>query len=159
MIQFQKDKSIAKFEDQFYPEVQVLTCSGSLTVHDEHIALLSAVKPFEALHCTLTLAFQDNCSINDMVWYLHQCGDIFGPPMPWSSLDLYPLLLSVKKEVGAFPSKPTCLRLLVVAVIVRGTTQTPALPKQEFMYCHPKTLPPREKPKWSRDRNLPLHYR
>ncbi|KAJ9056007.1 hypothetical protein DSO57_1037512 [Entomophthora muscae] len=80
MIQFQKDKSIAKFADQFYLEAQVLTGSGSLTVHDAHIALRSAVKPYKALYCTLMLAFQDNCSIDGMVQYLCQCGDTFGPP-------------------------------------------------------------------------------
>ncbi|KAJ9066141.1 hypothetical protein DSO57_1012540 [Entomophthora muscae] len=57
MIQFQKDKSIAKF---------VLTGSGSLTVYDAHIALCSAVKPYEALYCTLMPVFQDNCSIDGM---------------------------------------------------------------------------------------------
>ncbi|KAJ9078171.1 hypothetical protein DSO57_1009584 [Entomophthora muscae] len=69
--------------------------------------------------------------------------------MPWSSLDHYPLLLSVQKEVDALLLRPTCPRLLAIAVIVRGTTQTPALLKQAFTYCHLRTLPPREKPKWS----------
>ncbi|KAJ9086527.1 hypothetical protein DSO57_1003079 [Entomophthora muscae] len=74
MIQFQKDKSIAEFADQFYLEAKVLTGSRSLTVHDAHIALRSAVKSYKALYCTLMPAFQDNCSINGM------CGDTFGPP-------------------------------------------------------------------------------
>ncbi|KAJ9072057.1 hypothetical protein DSO57_1031068 [Entomophthora muscae] len=72
MIQFQKDKSIAEFEDQFYLKAQVLTGSGLLTVHDAHIALHSAVKPYKVLYCTLMLAFQDNCSIYGMVQYLCQ---------------------------------------------------------------------------------------
>ncbi|KAJ9067351.1 hypothetical protein DSO57_1000263 [Entomophthora muscae] len=38
---------------------QVLTVSGSLTVHDAHMALRSAVKPYEALYCTLMPAFQE----------------------------------------------------------------------------------------------------
>ncbi|KAJ9078757.1 hypothetical protein DSO57_1003615 [Entomophthora muscae] len=80
MIQFQKDESIAKFADQFYLEAQVLTGSGSLTVHDAHIALRSAVKPYKALYCTLMPAFQDNCSIDGMVQYICQCVDTFGPP-------------------------------------------------------------------------------
>ncbi|KAJ9085841.1 hypothetical protein DSO57_1009949 [Entomophthora muscae] len=67
MIQFQKDKSIAEFPDQLYLEAQVLTGSGSLTVHDVHIALRSAVKPYKALYCTLMPVFQDNCSIDGMV--------------------------------------------------------------------------------------------
>ncbi|KAJ9060601.1 hypothetical protein DSO57_1029040 [Entomophthora muscae] len=97
MIQFQKDRSIAEFADQFYLEAQVLTGSGSLTVHDAHIALHSAVKPYKVLYCTLMPELQDNCSINDMVQYLCQCGDTFGPPMPQLSLDPYPLLPSVQK--------------------------------------------------------------
>ncbi|KAJ9077518.1 hypothetical protein DSO57_1015920 [Entomophthora muscae] len=44
IIQVQKEKSIAEFSYQFYLEAQVLTGSGSLTVHDAHIALCSAVK-------------------------------------------------------------------------------------------------------------------
>ncbi|KAJ9066049.1 hypothetical protein DSO57_1013491 [Entomophthora muscae] len=80
MIQFQKDKSIAEFADQFYLKAQVLTGSRSLTVHDEHIALRSAVKPYEVLYCTLMPVFQDNCSIDGMVQYLCQCRDIFGSP-------------------------------------------------------------------------------
>ncbi|KAJ9069269.1 hypothetical protein DSO57_1020081 [Entomophthora muscae] len=67
MIQFQKDKYKADFADQFYLEAQVLTGSGFLTVHDAHIALRSAVKPYEALYFTLVPEFQDNCSIDDMV--------------------------------------------------------------------------------------------
>ncbi|KAJ9076291.1 hypothetical protein DSO57_1027701 [Entomophthora muscae] len=99
MIQFQKDKSIAEFANQFYLEAQVLTGSGSLTVHDAHIALHSAVKPYKALYCTSMLVFQDNCSIDDIVQYLCQYGSTFGPPMPWLSLDPYPLLLPVQKGV------------------------------------------------------------
>ncbi|KAJ9068364.1 hypothetical protein DSO57_1029464 [Entomophthora muscae] len=159
MIQFQKDKSIAEFEDQFYLEAQVLTGSGSLTVNDTHIALRSAVKPYEVLYCTLMLVFQDNCSINGIVQYLHQCGDTLGPPMPWSSLDLYSLFLSSQKGVGTLLLGPTFPRLLAIAVIVRGTTQIPVLLKQVFTYCHLRTLSTREKPKWSRDGSLSLHYR
>ncbi|KAJ9077856.1 hypothetical protein DSO57_1012679 [Entomophthora muscae] len=67
MIQFQKDKSIAEFADQFYLEAQVLTGSGPLTVHDAHIALRSAVKPYKVLYFTSMPAFQDNFSIDGMV--------------------------------------------------------------------------------------------
>ncbi|KAJ9067910.1 hypothetical protein DSO57_1034132 [Entomophthora muscae] len=35
-------------------------------MHDAHIALCSAVKPYEVLYCILMLAFQDNCSIDGM---------------------------------------------------------------------------------------------
>ncbi|KAJ9065024.1 hypothetical protein DSO57_1024221 [Entomophthora muscae] len=72
-----------------------------------------------------------------------------GLPMPWLSLDSYPLFLPVQKGVDTLLLRPTCPRLLAIAVIVRGTTQTPALLKQAFTYCHLKTLPSREKPKWT----------
>ncbi|KAJ9069268.1 hypothetical protein DSO57_1020080 [Entomophthora muscae] len=41
----------------------------------------------------------------------------------------------------------------------KGITQKPALLRQVSTYCHPRTLTSREKPKWSRDRTLSLHYR
>ncbi|KAJ9073611.1 hypothetical protein DSO57_1014388 [Entomophthora muscae] len=50
MISFRKDKTIADFANCFYLEAQILTGSGSLTVHDAHIALRAAVKPYEALY-------------------------------------------------------------------------------------------------------------
>ncbi|KAJ9070238.1 hypothetical protein DSO57_1010511 [Entomophthora muscae] len=80
MISFKKDETIADFADRFYLEAQILTGSGSLTVHNAHIALRAAVKPYEALYQTLMLAFQDNCTLDGMVRYLRQCGDTFGPP-------------------------------------------------------------------------------
>ncbi|KAJ9052072.1 hypothetical protein DSO57_1037813 [Entomophthora muscae] len=78
--------------------------------------------------------------------------------MPQLSLDPYPLLLLVQKEVDALLLWPTCPRLLATAVIARGTMPTPALLKQVFMYCPLRTLLSREKTKWSRDRTLSLHY-
>ncbi|KAJ9052657.1 hypothetical protein DSO57_1032136 [Entomophthora muscae] len=80
MISFRKDKLIADFADHFYLKAQILTGSGSLTVHDAHIALHVAVKSYEALYFTLMPAFQDNCTLDDMVRYLCQCGNMFGPP-------------------------------------------------------------------------------
>ncbi|KAJ9048022.1 hypothetical protein DSO57_1039122 [Entomophthora muscae] len=80
MISFKKDKTIADFADRFYLEAQILTGSGSLTVHNAHIALRAAVKPYEALYQTLMPAFQDNCTLDGMVRYLRQCSDTFGPP-------------------------------------------------------------------------------
>ncbi|KAJ9053803.1 hypothetical protein DSO57_1020644 [Entomophthora muscae] len=80
MISFKKDETIADFADCFYLEAQILTGSGSLTMHNAHIALHAAVKPYEALYQTLMLAFQDNCTLDGMVHYLRQCNDIFGPP-------------------------------------------------------------------------------
>ncbi|KAJ9076891.1 hypothetical protein DSO57_1021968 [Entomophthora muscae] len=80
MISFRKDKTIADFANRFYLEAQILTSSGSLTVHNAHIALHAAVKPYEALYKTLMPAFQDNCTLDGMVRYLRQCSDTFGPP-------------------------------------------------------------------------------
>ncbi|KAJ9053977.1 hypothetical protein DSO57_1019156 [Entomophthora muscae] len=80
MISFIKDKTISEFANCFYLEAQILTGSGSLTVHDTHIALRAAVKPYKALYQTLMPAFQDNCTLDGMIHYLHQCGDTFGPP-------------------------------------------------------------------------------
>ncbi|KAJ9055084.1 hypothetical protein DSO57_1007839 [Entomophthora muscae] len=64
MISFRKDDTIADFADRFYLEVQILTSSGLLTVHDAYIALHAA----------------DNCTLDGMVRYLRQCGDTFRPP-------------------------------------------------------------------------------
>ncbi|KAJ9080118.1 hypothetical protein DSO57_1028392 [Entomophthora muscae] len=57
MISFKKDETIADFADCFYLEAQILTGSGSLTVHNAHIALCAAVKPYEDLYQTLMPAF------------------------------------------------------------------------------------------------------
>ncbi|KAJ9082847.1 hypothetical protein DSO57_1000832 [Entomophthora muscae] len=75
-----KQALLYEFGNQFYLGAQVLTGSESLTVHDAHIALRSAAKPYKALYHTLMPVFKDNCSIDDMVQYLRQCGDTFGPP-------------------------------------------------------------------------------
>ncbi|KAJ9058959.1 hypothetical protein DSO57_1007356 [Entomophthora muscae] len=80
MISFKKDKPIADFADCFYLEAQILTSSESLTVHNTHIALHAAVKPYEALYQTLMPAFQDKCTLDGMVQNLCQCSDTFGPP-------------------------------------------------------------------------------
>ncbi|KAJ9059478.1 hypothetical protein DSO57_1002055 [Entomophthora muscae] len=80
MISLRKDETIADFSNHFYLEAQILTGSRSLTVHDAHIALRAAVKPYKALYQILMPAFQDNCTLDGMVRYLRQCGDTFGPP-------------------------------------------------------------------------------
>ncbi|KAJ9084008.1 hypothetical protein DSO57_1028636 [Entomophthora muscae] len=80
MIIFRKYKTITDFANSFYLEVQILTGSGLLTVHDAHIALRAAVKPYKALNQTIMPAFQDNCTLDSMVRYLRQCGDTFRPP-------------------------------------------------------------------------------
>ncbi|KAJ9065354.1 hypothetical protein DSO57_1020465 [Entomophthora muscae] len=96
MISFRKDGTIADFANCFYLEAQILTSSGSLTVHDAHIALRAAVKPYEALYQTLMPAFQDNCTLDGMVHYLRQCGDTFGPPNTGSK----------PHPVSNFPGRP-----------------------------------------------------
>ncbi|KAJ9058305.1 hypothetical protein DSO57_1013790 [Entomophthora muscae] len=80
MISFKKDGTITDFADRFYLEAQILTSSGSLAVHDAHLALGAAVKSYEALYQNLMPAFQDNCTLDGMVRYLRQCSDTFGPP-------------------------------------------------------------------------------
>ncbi|KAJ9050051.1 hypothetical protein DSO57_1018196 [Entomophthora muscae] len=80
MISFRKDKTIADFSNHFYLEAQILTSSGSLTMHDAHIALRVAVKPYKALYQTLMLSFQDNCTLDNIVHYSCQCDDAFGTP-------------------------------------------------------------------------------
>ncbi|KAJ9082545.1 hypothetical protein DSO57_1003703 [Entomophthora muscae] len=80
MISFKKDETIADFSYRFYLKAHILTGLGLLTVHDVHIALRAAVKPYEVLYCTLMSAFQDNCTLDGMVYYLHQCGNMFGSP-------------------------------------------------------------------------------
>ncbi|KAJ9074536.1 hypothetical protein DSO57_1005277 [Entomophthora muscae] len=80
IISFKKDKKIAYFADRFYLKAQILMGLGLLIVHDTHIALRAAMKPYKALYRTLMPAFQDNCTLDDMISYLRQCGNMFGPP-------------------------------------------------------------------------------
>ncbi|KAJ9066930.1 hypothetical protein DSO57_1005006 [Entomophthora muscae] len=92
MIIFRKDETITDFADCFYLEAQILTGSGSLTVHDAHIALQAAVNPYKALYQTLMPVFQDNCTLDSMIHYLRQCGDTFGPPNTGSKPRPVPIL-------------------------------------------------------------------
>ncbi|KAJ9073395.1 hypothetical protein DSO57_1016936 [Entomophthora muscae] len=71
MISFKKDETIADFADRFYLEAQILTGLGLLTVHNTHIVLNATVKPYKFLYHTLMPAFQDNCTLDGMVHYLH----------------------------------------------------------------------------------------
>ncbi|KAJ9069535.1 hypothetical protein DSO57_1017694 [Entomophthora muscae] len=57
MISFRKDETIADFSNCFYLEAQILTVSGSRRVHNTHLALQAAVKPYEALYKVLIPAF------------------------------------------------------------------------------------------------------
>ncbi|KAJ9079805.1 hypothetical protein DSO57_1031735 [Entomophthora muscae] len=115
MISFRKDKTIADLVDRFYLEVQILTGSGSLTVHDAHIALRAAVKPYEAWYQTLMLAFQDNCTLDGMVRYLCQCGDTFRPPNTRSKprpVSNYPGRLEAPTNNNKSPSKPDITKVI-----------------------------------------------
>ncbi|KAJ9082814.1 hypothetical protein DSO57_1000799 [Entomophthora muscae] len=67
MISFRKDMMISDFANCFYLEAQILTGSGSLTVHDAHIVLFAAVKTYKVLYQTLMPAFQDNFTLDSMV--------------------------------------------------------------------------------------------
>ncbi|KAJ9065608.1 hypothetical protein DSO57_1017717 [Entomophthora muscae] len=83
MISFRKDNTISEFANCFYIEAQILTGSGLLTVHDAHIALWAAVKPYKALYQTLMPTLLGNFTLDGMVHYLRQCGDTFRPPQHW----------------------------------------------------------------------------
>ncbi|KAJ9088605.1 hypothetical protein DSO57_1021371 [Entomophthora muscae] len=125
MIGFKKDKTITDFVERFYLEAQILMGLGLLTVHDTHITLRAAVKPYKALYRTLMPAFQDNCTLDGIVRYLHQCGNTFGPPMS----ELSPALLPISQDIWRFPPaltslcpRLTSLRWYVIAAIRRTTT-------------------------------------
>ncbi|KAJ9055345.1 hypothetical protein DSO57_1004862 [Entomophthora muscae] len=100
MISSRKDETIADFANCFYLEAQILTGSGLLTVHDAHIALCATVKPYKALYQTLMPVLQDNCTLDDMVHYLRQCGDTFRPP----TLDQSPVQSPATQDAWRLPS-------------------------------------------------------
>ncbi|KAJ9068288.1 hypothetical protein DSO57_1030220 [Entomophthora muscae] len=115
MISFRKYETIADFADRFYLKAQILTGSGSLTVHDANIALRTAVKPYEALYQTLMPAFQDNCTLDGMVRYLRQYGDTFGPPNTGSKprpVFNYPGRLEAPANNNKSPSKPDITKVV-----------------------------------------------
>ncbi|KAJ9073246.1 hypothetical protein DSO57_1018559 [Entomophthora muscae] len=115
MISFRKDKTIADFAGCFYLEAQILTGSGSLTVHDTHIALCAAVKPYKTLYQTLMLAFQDHCTLDGMVCYLRQCCDTFGPPNTVSKprpVSNYPGRSEAPTNNNKSPPKPNITKVI-----------------------------------------------
>ncbi|KAJ9058223.1 hypothetical protein DSO57_1014659 [Entomophthora muscae] len=115
MISFRKDKAIADFANCFYLEAQILTGSGSLNVHDAHIAFCTAVKPYKALYQTLMPAFQENCTLDGMVRYLRQCGDTFGLPNTESKpcpVSNYPGHLEAPTNNSKSPSKPNITKVI-----------------------------------------------
>ncbi|KAJ9075643.1 hypothetical protein DSO57_1033932 [Entomophthora muscae] len=115
MISFRKDETITDFANCFYLEAQILTGSGSLTVYDAHIALRAAVKPYKALYQTLMSAFQNNCTLDSMVRYLHQCGDTFRPPNTGSKpcpIFNYSGRLEAPTNNNNSPSKPNITKVI-----------------------------------------------
>ncbi|KAJ9089515.1 hypothetical protein DSO57_1012216 [Entomophthora muscae] len=97
MISFKKDKTITDFADCFYLEAQILTSSGSLTVHNAHIALRVAVKPYEAL-------YQTSCQPSRttalwMVWYATCASAVtpLDPPQHWTKA---PPSLQLSRTLG-----------------------------------------------------------
>ncbi|KAJ9053497.1 hypothetical protein DSO57_1023666 [Entomophthora muscae] len=115
MISFRKDETITEFADCFYLEAQILTGSGSLTVHDTHIALHATVKPYKALYQTLMPAFQENCTLDGMVRYLRQCSDTFIPPNTGSKphpVSNYPGRLEAPTNNSKSPSKPNITKII-----------------------------------------------
>ncbi|KAJ9051598.1 hypothetical protein DSO57_1003151 [Entomophthora muscae] len=115
MISFRKDETITDFPNCFFLEAQILTGSGSLTVHDAHIALCATVKPYKTLYQTLMLAFQDNCTLDSMVRYLRQCGDTFGPPNTGSKpcpVPNYPGCLEAPTNNNKSPPRPNITKVI-----------------------------------------------
>lgn len=114
---FKKDEIIKQFVDRFYLEAQILTGSGTLTVHNAQIAICSAVKPYKALYRSMLLVFQDNIPIETMVHFLKNCGDSFGPPNTSRRLKPQTSPMPHKDQVRPMPqnqspdlSKITCNR-------------------------------------------------
>ncbi|KAJ9072009.1 hypothetical protein DSO57_1031622 [Entomophthora muscae] len=137
MISFKKDKTVADFVDRFYLEAQILTGSGSLTVHNAHIALRAAVKPYEALYQTLMPAFQDNCILDSMVHYFFQCSDTFGPPNTGPKprpVSNYPGRSEAPTNNNKSMLKPDITKVVCPAATGRATTPLVATPRQGFMH-------------------------
>ncbi|KAJ9065277.1 hypothetical protein DSO57_1021338 [Entomophthora muscae] len=161
MISFIKDKTIADFANCFYLKAQILTSSGSLTVHDAHIALHAAVKPYEALYQTLMPAFQGNFTLDGMVRYLRQCGDTLGPPNTGSKprpVSNYPGCLEAPANNNKSLPKPDITKVVCHCCYRKGHYTSSCNSKTGI-----HTLPPpwnpkyREKSAWSRGGALYVH--
>ncbi|KAJ9076446.1 hypothetical protein DSO57_1026113 [Entomophthora muscae] len=159
MISFRKDKTIADFANCFYLEAQILTGSGSLTVHDTHIALRAAVKPYKALYQALMPAFKDNCTLNGMVHYLRQCGDTFRPPNTGSKprpVSNYPGCLEAPIN-NKSPSNPDITKVICHCCNRKGHYTSSFNSKTGTQCCPPWNLKCREKSAWSRGGALYIH--
>ncbi|KAJ9075370.1 hypothetical protein DSO57_1036833 [Entomophthora muscae] len=160
MISFRKDETITDFADYFYLEAQILTGSGSLTVHDAHIALCAAVKPYKALYQTLMPAFQDNCTLDGMVCYLRQCGDTFGPPNTGSKprpVSNYPGRLEAPTNNNKSPPKPSITKVICHRCNQKGHYASSCNSKTGIHVLPPWNLKCREKSAWSRGGALYIH--
>ncbi|KAJ9080282.1 hypothetical protein DSO57_1026705 [Entomophthora muscae] len=159
MISFRKDETIAEFANYFYLEAQILTGSGLLTVHDAHIALHAAVKPYKALYQTLMSAFQDNCTLDSMVRYLNQCGDTFGPPNTGSKpcpVSSYPRLSEAPINNKSL-SKPNITKVICHRCNQKGHYASSCNSKMGIHVLPPWDLKCREKSMWSRGGALYIH--
>ncbi|KAJ9083748.1 hypothetical protein DSO57_1031629 [Entomophthora muscae] len=160
MISFRKDKPIADFADCFYLEAHILTGSGSLTVHDAHIALRAAVKPYKALYKTLMPAFQDNCILVSMICYLFQYGDTFEPPNTGSKPRPVPNLPGQSEAPtnnNKSPSKPNITKVICHRCNQKGHYTSSCNPKTGIHVLPPWNLKCREKSAWSRGGTLYIH--
>ncbi|KAJ9073238.1 hypothetical protein DSO57_1018687 [Entomophthora muscae] len=160
MISFRKDKNIADFANRFYLEAQILTGSGSLTVHDAHIALCAAVKPYEALYQTLMQAFQGNCTLDGMVRYLRQCGDTFGPPNTGSKpcpVSNYPGRSEAPTNNNKSPPKPDITKVVCHCCNQKGHYAFSCNSKMGIHALPPCNLKYRENSAWSRGGALYIH--
>ncbi|KAJ9053708.1 hypothetical protein DSO57_1021638 [Entomophthora muscae] len=160
MISFRKDKTITDFANCFYLKAQILTSSGSLTVHDAHIALRAEVKPYEALYQTLMPAFQDNCTLDGMVPYLRQCGDTFGPPNTGSKprpVSNYPGRLEAPANNNKSPPKPDITKVVCHHCNWKGHYASSCNSKTGIHALPPWNPKYREKSVWSRGGALYVH--
>ncbi|KAJ9050333.1 hypothetical protein DSO57_1015357 [Entomophthora muscae] len=148
MISLIKDKTITDFADFFYLEAQILTGSESLTVHDTHIALHAAVKPYKFLYQTLMLAFQDNCTLDSMVRYLRQYGDTFGPPQHWIKarpVSNLPGRLKAPTNNNKFPPKTNITKVICHCCNQKGHYASSCNSKMGIHVLPPWNLNCREK--------------
>ncbi|KAJ9059714.1 hypothetical protein DSO57_1038602 [Entomophthora muscae] len=159
MISSRKDETIADFANCFYLEAQILTGSGLLTVHDAHIALCATVKPYKALYQTLMPVLQDNCTLDDMVHYLRQCGDTFRPPNTGSKprpVSSYPGRLEAPIN-NKSPSKPDIAKVICHCCNQKGHYTSSCNSKTGIHLLPPWNLKCREKSMWSRGGALYIH--
>ncbi|KAJ9078080.1 hypothetical protein DSO57_1010452 [Entomophthora muscae] len=150
---------ITDFANCCYLEAQILTGSGLLTVHDTHIALCAAVKPYKALYQTLMPVFQDNRTLDSMVRYLRQCGDTFRPPNTGSKphpVSNYPGRSEAPINNKSL-SKPNITKVICHCYNWKGHYTSSCKSKTGIHVLPPWNLKCREKSAWSRGGALYIH--